>query len=153
MKSRTGRHAARSRLRSLSVEMAKFGAVGGIGVIVNLLVFNLLRSHTGLPVVRCGMTATAVAVACNYLGFRYFAYQDRRQRRQSSELLLFAFFSAAGLVLENGVLFVTTYGMGWDTPLQENVFKFTGIAFATLFRFWSYRTWVFRRTSLVPATR
>ncbi|MFJ2739984.1 GtrA family protein [Streptomyces sp. NPDC087440] len=151
MNSGSGRHAAPGRLRSLTVEAAKFGAVGGVGVIVNLLVFNVLRTHTDLPVVRCGIAATAVAIACNYLGFRYFAYQDRRHHRQTRELLLFAFFSAAGLILENGVLYAATYGMGWDTPLQGNVFKFTGIAVATLFRFWSYRTWVFRTPPLVPA--
>jgi hypothetical protein len=42
------------------------------------------------------------------------------------------------------VLYAATYGFGWDTPLQSNVFKFLGIGVATLFRFWSYRTWVFR---------
>lgn len=49
-----------------------------------------------------------------------------------------------GLVIENGVLYVATYSFGWDSPLQSNVFKFLGIGIATLFRFWSYRTWVFR---------
>jgi putative flippase GtrA len=59
-------------------------------------------------------------------------------------MTLFLLFSAAGLVIENGVLYVATYGLGWDSPLQSNVFKFLGIGLGTLFRFWSYRTWVFR---------
>jgi hypothetical protein len=42
------------------------------------------------------------------------------------------------------VLYVATYGFGWDSSLQSNIFKFLGIGIATLFRFWSYRTWVFR---------
>ncbi|MFE1822675.1 GtrA family protein, partial [Streptomyces anulatus] len=32
----------------------------------------------------------------------------------------------------------------WNTPVQSNVFKIVGIGVATLFRFWSYRTWVFK---------
>jgi putative flippase GtrA len=59
-------------------------------------------------------------------------------------MTLFLLFSAIGLVIENGVLYTATYGFGWDTPLQNNVFKFLGIGIATLFRFWSYRSWVFR---------
>ena len=47
------------------------------------------------------------------------------------------------------MLYTATYGFGWDSPLQSNVFKFVGIGVATLFRFWSYRTWVFRA---LPAT-
>ncbi|MEU5363495.1 GtrA family protein [Streptomyces sp. NPDC005925] len=132
------------RLRRIAREVAKFGAVGGIGVLVNLLVFNLVRHVTGLPVVRAGVIATVVAIACNYIGFRYFAYRDRDKSRRTRELTLFLLFSAIGLVIENGVLYVATYGFGWNTPLQNNIFKFVGIGVATLFRFWSYRTWVFR---------
>lgn len=124
--------------------MAKFGAVGGAGVLVNLAVFNLVRSVSDLPVVRASIIATVVAIVFNYVGFRYWTYRDRDKGGRTRELVLFLLFSAAGLVIENGVLYLATYGFGWDTPLQSNVFKFVGIGVATLFRFWSYRTWVFR---------
>jgi putative flippase GtrA len=125
-------------------EAAKFGAVGGAGVLVNLLVFNLVRHTTDLPVVRASVIATVVAIVFNYIGFRYFTYRDRDKTRRTKELTLFLLFSAVGLVIENGVLYTATYGFGWDSPLQSNIFKFVGIGVATLFRFWSYRTWVFR---------
>lgn len=144
------RPALRERLSLLGREVAKFGAVGGVGLLVNLVVFNLVRHTTDLPVVRASILATVVAIACNYVGFRYFAYRDRDKTRRTKELTLFLLFSAVGLVIENGVLYTATYGFGWDGPLQSNVFKFLGIGVATLFRFWSYRTWVFRR--LQPET-
>jgi putative flippase GtrA len=125
-------------------EVAKFGAVGGVGLLVNLLVFNLVRHTTDLQVVRASVIATVVAIGSNYLGFRYFTYRDRDKTRRTREMTLFVLFSAVGLVIENGVLYTATYGFGWDGPLQSNVFKFVGIGVATLFRFWSYRTWVFR---------
>jgi putative flippase GtrA len=124
--------------------MAKFGAVGGAGVLVNLGVFNLVRNTSDLPVVRASIIATVVAIVFNYVGFRYWTYRDRDKGGRTRELVLFLLFSAAGLVIENGLLYLATYGFGWDTPLQSNVFKFVGIGVATLFRFWSYRTWVFR---------
>ncbi|MFI9806201.1 GtrA family protein [Streptomyces sp. NPDC052301] len=133
-----------SGLQRLVREVAKFGAVGGAGVLVNLGVFNLVRHVSTLPVVRASIIATVVAIAFNYVGFRYWTYRDRDKHGRTKELTLFLFFSAIGLVIENGVLYLATYGLGWDSPLQSNVFKFIGIAVATLFRFWSYRTWVFR---------
>jgi putative flippase GtrA len=133
-----------SGLRRLFREVAKFGAVGGAGVLVNLGVFNLVRQVTDLQVVRASVIATVVAIVFNYVGFRYFAYRDRDKSGRTREMTLFLLFSAVGLVIENGVLYTATYGFGWDSPLQSNVFKFLGIGVATLFRFWSYRTWVFR---------
>ncbi|MGK5697518.1 GtrA family protein [Streptomyces sp. URMC 128] len=132
-----------SRLRRLVHEVAKFGAVGGAGVLVNLLVFNLVRHVTDLQVVRASVIATVVAIVFNYVGFRYFTYRDRDKSRRTREMSLFLLFSAIGLVIENGILYAATYGFGWDTPLQNNIFKFLGIGVATLFRFWSYRSWVF----------
>ncbi|MBT3153279.1 GtrA family protein [Streptomyces sp. CHD11] len=131
-------------LRRLFREVAKFGAVGGAGVLVNLGVFNLVRQVTDLQVVRASVIATIVAIVFNYVGFRYFAYRDRDKSGRTREMSLFLLFSAIGLVIENGVLYTATYGFGWDSSLQSNIFKFVGIGVATLFRFWSYRTWVFR---------
>ncbi len=140
----TERSALRVRLAELVREIAKFGLVGGLGVLVNMGAFNLLRQTTDLPVVRASLLATVIAIACNYVGFRYFTYRDRDKTRRTREATLFFVFSAAGAVIENGILYTATYGFGWDSPLQNNFFKFFGIGVGTLFRFWSYRTWVFR---------
>jgi putative flippase GtrA len=144
----SGLHALRARFSRMYREIARFGAVGGAGVLVNIGVFNLVRHMTGLPTVRASVLATAVSIAFNYLGFRYFTYRDRDSGQLTREMGLFLAFSCVGLVIENGVLYVATYGFGWDTQVESNVFKFLGIGVATLFRFWSYRTWVFRA---VPA--
>ncbi|MER6788593.1 GtrA family protein [Streptomyces sp. NPDC000658] len=133
-----------SGLKRLIRELAKFGAVGGAGLLVNLGVFNVVRHLTDLQVVRASVIATVVAIVFNYVGFRYFTYRDREKSGRTRELTLFLLFSVVGLVIENGLLYAATYWCGWDSPLQSNVFKFLGIGIATLFRFWSYRTWVFR---------
>jgi putative flippase GtrA len=134
----------RIRLRLVYREIAKFGAVGAVGVLVNIGVFNWVRHSTDLHTVRASIVATMVSIVFNYVGFRYFTYRDRDKAGRTKELSLFLLFSAVGLVIENGVLYTATYGFHWDSQLQSNVFKFLGIGVATLFRFWSYRTWVFR---------
>jgi len=142
----SGRHALPSRSGSLYREIAKFGLVGLTGFVLNLAIFNIVRAVAHWQPVRASVLATACAVLGNYVGLRYFAYRDRDQddRDGRKELGLFLFFSAVGLVIENGVLYATTYGLGWQSTLAYNASKFLGIGIATLFRFWSYRTWVFR---------
>ncbi|MGW0121163.1 GtrA family protein [Streptomyces sp. NPDC003327] len=136
--------ALRTKLDQLAREVVKFGAVGGLGVLVNMAAFNLVRNATDLPVVRASLIATVIAIAFNYVGFRYFTYRDRDKSGRTRQLTLFLLFSIVGMVIENGILYAATYGFGWDSPLQSNFFKFFGIGVGTVFRFWSYRTWVFR---------
>ncbi|GAA3847030.1 GtrA family protein [Streptomyces coacervatus] len=130
--------------RALTGEIVRFALVGGLGVAVNFAVFNLCRAATHLPVVRCSVIGTSVALLVNYLGFRYFAYRDRDKHRPARQFTLFFVFSVIGLVVENGVLYAATYWFGWDSALQSNLFKAVGLAAATGFRFGAYRTWVFR---------
>ncbi|RKT05049.1 putative flippase GtrA [Streptomyces sp. 3211.6] len=132
------------RFRGLAREVVKFGAVGGAGVLVNFGVFNLLRATTDLQTVRANVIAIVVAIITNYVGFRYFTYRDRDLGSRRREMILFVLFSVIGMVIESGVLYVATYGFGLDSSLQNNVSKFFGMAVATVFRFWSYRTWVFK---------
>jgi putative flippase GtrA len=139
-----GRHAAQPRLGRLYAEIAKFGVVGALGVVVNIAAFNLLRAGTGMPTVQASVTATGIAVIGNYTGLRWFTYRSHGNTVSGRELGLFVFFSAIGLTIENGVLYAATSGLGLDSPLQSNFFKFVGIGVATLFRFWSYRSWVFK---------
>jgi putative flippase GtrA len=136
--------ALNTRLRLLYREIAKFGVVGVLGIFVQIIAFNLLHSGFGLQTVRANVVATIIAIAFNYIGFRYFTYRKADKRQQGREISLFVLFSVIGLVIQNGVLYAATYGMGWDSLLANNFWNLTGIGIATLFRFWSYRTWVFR---------
>ncbi|MFJ6697448.1 GtrA family protein [Streptomyces sp. NPDC091272] len=148
--SEPGDTSLRTRVEQLAREVAKFGAVGGLGLLVNMAAFNLLRHTTDLQVVRASLIATVIAVLFNYVGFRYFTYRDRDKSGRARELTLFLLFSVVGAVIENGLLYAATYGFGWNSPLQSNFFKVFGIGVATLFRFWSYRTWVFRTHPAQP---
>jgi hypothetical protein len=66
------------------------------------------------------------------------------------EYALFFLFNATGLLIELGVLAAAKYGLGLTSLLALNVAKTGGVLLATLFRFWSYRTFVFQP---VPAAR
>lgn len=133
------------RLRMIIAEIIKFGAVGAFGVVVNIVVFNLCLHTFHLQTVRSGVIATAVAICTNYLGNRYWTYRHCDKNRRTREVSLFLLFSGIGLVIENGILALSHYGFGFTSSLADNIAKnVVGLGIGTLFRFWSYRTWVFR---------
>ncbi|MET7640402.1 GtrA family protein [Streptomyces sp. NPDC005438] len=119
--------------------------MGAFGVLVNVAVFNLCIHTYQLAPVRSGVFATAAAICTNYVGNRYWTYRHADKSRLHRELTLFLFFSGLGLVIENGMLALSHYGLGYTSSLADNVAKnVIGLGLATAFRFWSYRTWVFR---------
>ncbi len=141
-----------ARLRRLVRELAKFGTVGAFGVLVNVAVFYTCLHGFGLLTVPSGVIATAVAIGTNYLGNRYWTYRQADKTRTRRELSLFLLFSGAGLVIENGVLALSHNGLGLTSPLADGIAKYVvGLGLGTAFRFWSYRTWVFRRVVVEPA--
>lgn len=144
---------AAGRLRLACREIARFGVVGICGVFVSLAVFNLLRGTTELPTGRANAVATVVSIAFNYAGYRCFAYRHADRTHRARQVWLFVLFSAIGAVIENGVLYAATYGMHWSSPLAANFWKLAGIGMGFLFRFWSYRTWVFSPPRTVPVER
>lgn len=139
-----GTPSLRARLHRLVRELIKFGAVGAVGFLVNVAVFNLCIHTLQLAPVRSGIIATLVAVCCNYVGNRYWTYRRADKNRVRRELLLFLLFSGIGLLIENGTLALAHYGLGYTSPLADNIAKnVVGLGIGTVFRFWSYRTWVF----------
>jgi putative flippase GtrA len=129
-------------LRRLASEAAKFGIVGVSGVVIQLVSLRILLES--MQPVRANVVATLIAIATNYLGYRYWVYRDADKKTRSREITLFLIFSGIGLVIQNGVLYALTYGLGFHTKLESMVCSVVGIGVATLFRFWAYRTWVFR---------
>ncbi|NGO69933.1 GtrA family protein [Streptomyces boncukensis] len=139
------RRSLRVRAEKLAHELAKFGAVGAVGFLVNVAIFNLCIHTFSLAPIRSGVISQVVAIATNYLGNRYWTYRHIDKSRIHRETALFFLFSGIALVLENGILALSHYGFGYTSPLADNIAKnVIGLAAGTVFRFWSYRTWVFR---------
>ncbi|MEU8027306.1 GtrA family protein [Streptomyces sp. NPDC049099] len=135
---------ARRPVTRVVLEIVKFGIVGGSGVLVNFLVFNLLLHGPAWPAMTATVLASCVAMATNYLGFRYFAYRDRSARTRS-QILLFFVFSGLGVGMEIGLFWVGYQGLGLHGVVGSNVVKALSIALASTFRFLVYRTWVFQQ--------
>jgi putative flippase GtrA len=133
------------RWNKLIREALKFGIVGGVNLVINFAVFNALALtvfHGGQ--LKANVIATVFATFTSYLMNRHWTYRDRPKSAMRRETTLFVLFNGAGLVIELGVLGIAKYGLGTESLLVLNIFKFLGIGIATVFRFYTYRTWVFR---------
>ncbi|MFF3889427.1 GtrA family protein [Streptomyces sp. NPDC001914] len=131
------------RVRRLALEVARFAVVGGSGVAVNILFFNLALHGLEWAPMAATVVASCVAMGTNYLGFRYFAYRDRASRTRRQIVLFFA-FSGLGVAMESVLFYAGYQGLGVSGPLGSNIAKALSIVLASAFRFMVYRTWVFQ---------
>lgn len=138
------------RLRALSHEVAKFGVIGGLGFIVDVGIFNLLRfaGDPGLlehkPLTAKGISV-AVATVVTYLGNRHWTWRERARSGARREVTLFFLLNGLGMLIAVGCLAVSHYVLDLRTPLADNISaNFVGLVLGMVFRFWTYRTFVFR---------
>lgn len=132
-----------TRAGRIAVEVAKFGVVGGSGVAVNFIVFNLLMHAQKWAPMTATVLASIIAMGTNYLGFRFFAYRDRASRTRR-QIVLFFVFSGLGVAMESALFYAAYHGLGMNGSLWSNVAKALSIVLASAFRFLVYRTWVFQ---------
>jgi putative flippase GtrA len=126
----------------------KFATVGSIGFVVDLLVLNslLFAGDEGVlhdrPLV-AKTVAVVVATGITYSGNRWWTFRHRARTGVAREYTLFFILNAVGLGIALACLGFTTDVLGRTGPLAINIANLAGIALGTLFRFWTYRTWVF----------
>lgn len=148
---------ARSTLDVLVREAAKFGVVGLVAFVVdttlyNYFVFGLPGGAEGpmhdIPL-RAKIAATAVAMVVAWLGNRYWTFRHRRRSAVAREFLLFVVFNVLGLAIAVACLGFSRYVLDLHSQLADNVSaNGVGLVLGTLFRFWAYRTFVFRGDAL-----
>jgi putative flippase GtrA len=135
---------ALSRLRRLSHELGKFGAVGLAAYVVDIGIYNLIRFGLDWAPLRSKAISTIIAITVAYFGNRHWTWRHRRHTSFRREYLLFAIVNGAGLAIQLAILGFTVYVLDLRGGLAENLAgNVVGVAIGTGFRFWAYRTWVF----------
>ncbi|MEI8056200.1 MAG: GtrA family protein [Actinomycetes bacterium] len=130
-------------------EVAKFGIVGLSALVVDVGLFNFLRFAGGEgPMYDKPLTAKVISVAVattfSYFGNRYWTFRHRGRTSFAREYLLFFVLNGVGLAIAVSCLWLTHYGLHLTSPLADNISaNVIGLGLGTLFRFWSYRRWVF----------
>jgi putative flippase GtrA len=130
------------RFRHIIHEGGKFLIVGGIGIGVTNLVFIPLHGPLGLGPLTSVTIATVVATIVTFLGNRHWSFRHREGAGTAKEGATFFMLNGVGLLIQYTVLGFSNYALGLTTKLENVIALNLGIALGTLFRFWSYRKWV-----------
>ena len=130
------------RFKVLIHEIGKFGIVGICSTIITFLVQNALYGHTG-PTTAI-ILANAVATCFAYCGNRYWAFRHRKTDNMKRETVLFVFFNVVGTLIQTAVVDINHYLLGNHDRISFNIATVVGIIFATLFRLYCYRKFVFK---------
>jgi putative flippase GtrA len=149
---------ARGAIDVLIREMLKFGMVGAVAFVIDLGGYNLLVFGPGLlqdePLLAdkpltARIVSASLATLVAWLGNRMWTFRHRRNRQAVHELALFVFFNLAAVVIAVICLGFSRYVLDLHSQLADNLTNLVGIGLGTLFRFWSYRKYVFAGDALV----
>jgi putative flippase GtrA len=124
-------------------EMAKFGIVGGLAFLATEGFFNLLL-HAGAGAFMANAGATLAAAIIAFLGNRYWTFRHRDRGGMGRETIVFFVLNGIGILIQQLSIEVAKYEFGRHDTFTLNAAFLFGVAVATLFRFWSYRKWVWR---------
>ncbi|MCU1580485.1 MAG: GtrA family protein [Rhodoglobus sp.] len=144
-------------MRALFGQLARFGVVGLVGLVVDVGVFNLLRAtvldsevlHEG-PIL-AKVISTSLAIVANYIGNRYWTFGATRRTQVAREGVEFVVVSLGGMAITLACLWISHYGLGFTSQLADNISgNGIGLVLGTMFRFAFYRSWVFHPSRTMP---
>ena len=135
------------RFQQLVHEAAKFGVVGIIAFLITAVGTNLLHFRAGMGPLTSNVIATLAGTFVSFFGHRHWTFRHREGSTMVREYAVFFVLNAIGLGIQLLCIGFTYYVLDMHGKLAYNVALIAGIGLGTLFRFWSYRRWVW----LAPA--
>ena len=137
------------KLFRLRTELGKFFGVGLMAYAVAVGGFNLLVHLDSAPLKSKPLTASilsgALSILVAYFGNRHWTWKERQRSGASREITLFFIINLISLSFTVICLAISRYILGFDSAVADNISaNIIGVGLGTLFRFWSYRTIVFK---------
>jgi putative flippase GtrA len=129
------------RFQHLIHEFAKFGVIGTIGFLVTEGVFNLMIANHQATFT-ANAVSTLVAAAVTFAGNRYWTFRHRERTGMAREITVFLALNLIGIAIQQACLEFAKHEFGRNDKLTLNAAFLVGVVLATLFRFWSYRKFV-----------
>jgi putative flippase GtrA len=131
------------RWRHLVHELAKFGIVGAVNTVLDFGLANLLYLGFGWPSLGAKSTSVAVAATSSFFMNRHWTFRHRARTGLRREYTLFFLLNGVGLLIANACILVVERGFGKTGALWFNVAQLAGLALGMVFRFTTYKRFVF----------
>ena len=138
-----------AKLLNLRQELGKFFGVGLMAYLVAVGGFNLLVHLDSAPLKSKPLTASilsgALSILVAYFGNRHWTWRDRKWSGAKREITLFFIINIVSLGISVICLAISRYILGFNSILADNISaNIIGVGIGTVFRFWAYRTYVFK---------
>jgi putative flippase GtrA len=138
-----------AKLLNLRQELGKFFGVGLMAYLVAVGGFNLLVHLDSAPLKSKPLTASilsgALSILVAYFGNRHWTWRDRKWSGAKREITLFFIINIISLGISVICLAISRYILGFNSILADNISaNIIGVGIGTIFRFWAYRTYVFK---------
>ena len=134
-------------------EVSAFGVVGVANLFVDLGLFNLLHFRLGLGPTTSNVLSTTVATTIAYFANRHWSFSHRARSSLRREYTLFFLINLVALGMSSVVIATSFYVFHAKSTFALNVAKVIGIGAGTVFRFWSYKRYVFPpKNTVIPET-
>ena len=138
-----------ARLYKIRQELGKFFSVGLLAYIVGVGGYNALVHAKGAPLASKPLTASVISgvisILVAYFGNRHWTWKDRQRTGARREITLFFLINGIALIFGVLCLAFSRYVLGLESVLADNISaNVVGVGVGTLFRFWTYRTIVFK---------
>jgi putative flippase GtrA len=131
------------RFATLIAELTRFGLVGTLGLIIDLGGAAVLHGVAGAgPLIAKAMSAS-VATVISYTGHRLWTFRHRANQSLVRGGLIFFGLNLIGMVVSLLVIGLVTGPLSLHSLAAYNVAQVIGVLLGMLFRYWSYRRWVF----------
>lgn len=139
-----------AKTREILVEGSKYGVVGGIGTLIDIVFFNLalliIISVGGQAEPILAKTLSTIGSAgLTYIGHGFWTFRGRGGNRSSPKVMVrFALVTTLGLFVSVGIVGFSHYVLGFQRVLDNNVANVLALFVSALVRFIATRHWVFR---------
>lgn len=131
-------------------ELTTFGVVGALAYVIDVGGFNLLVHLPNAALAEKPLTAkvisTSLAIVWAYVGNREWTWRHRERARIHREFAIFVLLNLIAMGIAVTTLGISRYLLHLDSALADNVSaNIVGVGLGTVFRYWSYQKWVFRK--------
>ncbi|MDP9101451.1 MAG: GtrA family protein [Actinomycetota bacterium] len=127
-------------------ELGKFLVVGGACFVLDTALANVFHFAVGLGPTTSKALSTVIAVAASYVGNRLWSFAhriDQESPTHGRDATAYLVINAVGLVITLVPVDVIHYVLHHTGGVAFNLGSVIGTGMATVFRFWSYRRFVF----------
>jgi putative flippase GtrA len=124
------------------LELVRFAIVGGCAFVVTMTNIYVLHTYSAIGPVMTNFIAATTGAAVSYLGHRNWTFRHRRRANPRREGILYATLNGVSLAILLAWLGFATITLDLHGITAYYLLVLIGIGLGTLFRYWSYRKWV-----------